>query len=439
MTGSTAAHTLALLACAALSIRPEPCRAQGESAVPFLLIPPSTESQGMGWASVAAHTEDPLAGATNPAQIGVLAFDQRFSFTRNYAKWLPGFASNDIWIRSRSVNGGLGLREIDTKAPPLCFGLAFSRIFLNLGEFSVTTPDGPDIIATFQATERADLVTIGIGYDGPVDISLGLTVKHIVSDILAGGIPGVDPVPDGNIADAYDMGMLVDLPILDLVTDLPPDRPFFPYFNLRTGLSINNGGGETISYYDSGRADPLPRYARAGTGLDIGIAARSSGGPWRIFSLKWTGEAGDILVRRYPELRDASGSLIRGAGWNYKPWPGAIRLLSDVFNPGNNREIERKQGWEVNLFEFFAIRGGRFEEAPERGGRHFDTSGWSVRLSGLMKMLGAADRCMKEHALFGLLADHIDVRYSRSSLDMDEGGHPLQLTSFSSVDLIISR
>lgn len=431
--------TVAALACILLTVCSEPCRAQGESAVPFLLIPPSAESQGMGWASVASHTEDPLSGATNPAQIGVLAFDQRFSFTRNYAKWLPGFAGNDVWIRTRSLNGGLGLRDLDAKAPPLYFGLAFSRIFLNLGEFSVTTADGPDIIATFQATERADLVTIGIGYDGPVDISLGLSVKHIVSDILTGGIPGVEPVPDGNIADAYDLGMLIDLPILDLVTDLPPDRPFFPYFNWRAGLSINNGGGETISYYDSGRGDPLPRYARAGTGLDFGVAARSRGVSWKIFSFKWTGEVGSILVRRYPELRDASGSLIREGGWNYRPWPGAIHLPSDVISPGNNREIERKRGWEVNLFEFFAIRGGRFEEAPERGGRRFDTSGWSVRLSGLMKMIGAADECLTGNALFGLLADHIDVRYNHSSLETDERGHPLQLTSFNSVDLIISR
>ena len=144
-------------------------------------------------------------------------------------------------------------------------------------------------------------------------------------------------------------------------------------------------------------------------------------------------------MRRYPELRDASGSLIREAGWNYKPWPGAIHILSDAFLPGSNREIERKQGWEVNLFEFFAIRGGRFEEAPDRGGRHFDTSGWSVRLSGLMKILGAASECMTGNALFGLLADHIDVRYSQSSLETDERDHPLQLTSIRSVDLIISR
>ena len=208
----------------------------------------------MGWASVAAHTEDPLSGATNPAQIGTLAFDQRFSFTRNFSNWLPGFASNDIWIRTRSVNGGFGLQDIDGKAPPLFFGVGFSRIFLNLGDFAVTTADGPEIIASYPASERADLVTIGIGFNGPVDISLGLTIKHIVSDILPVGLPGYEPVPRGNIADAYDLGFLLDIPVFDLVADLAPEGPFFPYFNWRTGMSINNAANGVAIYHHARRA-----------------------------------------------------------------------------------------------------------------------------------------------------------------------------------------
>jgi hypothetical protein len=80
-----------LAVCIGLLVVFEQCSSQGDATLPFLLIPPSAEMNGMGETSVAVFSDDPLAMITNPAQLGMQSLSTHVSSGYNYANWLPRF------------------------------------------------------------------------------------------------------------------------------------------------------------------------------------------------------------------------------------------------------------------------------------------------------------------------------------------------------------
>jgi hypothetical protein len=135
----------------------------GETAVPFLLISPLTEANGMGEASVAISTDDPLAFITNPAQIGMGGHNRSVSFGYNYAEWLPGIVGTDLSYQSFGLNAGANLKDIFTVAPDIDVGVGYSRIFLDLGRYTDTSPTGPEPIGTYRSYETSDqLISVWI-------------------------------------------------------------------------------------------------------------------------------------------------------------------------------------------------------------------------------------------------------------------------------------
>jgi hypothetical protein len=88
---------------------PGSLRAQGETAVPFLLISPYAEANGMGEASVAVITDDPLASIVNPAHLGMQVGKGRFSVGFNHSDWLPGFDIKNLYYRTYAINAGISL------------------------------------------------------------------------------------------------------------------------------------------------------------------------------------------------------------------------------------------------------------------------------------------------------------------------------------------
>lgn len=418
------------------------CLAQGETAVPFLLISPYAEANGMGEASVANHTDDPLSHMTNPAHLGMFGLKSYFSFGHNYSKWLPQFNQSDLWIRTYAVNAGVNLKQFGLIIPEIGIGFGYSRIYLNLGEFTITGQD-PTPLGTFTGYETSNQYSFGVGIDYWVKLSGGITFKHIFSslapfDVQGQGRQGVASV------NSYDYGLLLDVPIVEIVSKFT-DHPLqitpqiFPFFNASVGLAKNNLGDKKLVYIDAAQADPLPRYARIGIGFDLGVTYGNREAEWRPISFKWTIEANDILVRRSGAIFDSLGNVMTEGSWEYRDGLGDIHFFDEVILGHTNSETIKKKGWELNFFEILSLRGGRFEESPTRGNRHFNTTGYSVRFFGIIKFLRAIDYPLGIEGPLGYIVKHLDVRFDHSELKTDEINNPLAQTKFNSISIVVSN
>ena len=403
-----------------------PCFSQGQTAVPFLLISPYAETNGMGEASVANPTDDPLSPMTNPAHLGMLSQFGYFSFGYNYSQWLPTFGARDLWLKTLAANVGINLQKLNKNAPPLSFGLGYSRLYLNLGTFIITGPGGPTPLGTFDARETSDQFTMAVGADYWVRASVGLTYKHVVSRSSPVGTEQERGNGTG-IANLYDYGFLIDVPLVGIASRLADDPFKFgpnvsPYFDWTVGISRSNLGQGKITYIEAAAADPLPRYARAGIGVDVGFVFDRDVVNWKPLSFKWSIEASDVLV---------------GANREYQSGLGDINFFDEVILGNTNMETEKKKGWELNVFEVISVRGGRFEEDPNRGNRRFNTSGWGVRLGGMLKMLRAFNGPFDNEGVSGFLLNHIDVGYNHSEWNPDQQYAPLSGTKFDSFNITV--
>src|ERR1051326_212686 len=87
---------LALLVTIAVS--PQVSRAQGETAVPFLLIPPSAEGNGMGGIVNATETDRPMGILANPGLLGISSLDHFFlgGLYPSSTTWLPGIPGSHV-------------------------------------------------------------------------------------------------------------------------------------------------------------------------------------------------------------------------------------------------------------------------------------------------------------------------------------------------------
>jgi hypothetical protein len=405
-----------------------------ESAFPFLLISPYAETNGMGEASVANHTDDPLAFMTNPAHLGIVSQRDYFSFGYNHSYWLPGFEQSDLWLRTYAFNAGINLKKLFDITPELSFGLGYSRIYLNLGEFQRTL--GPEVVGTYKSYETSDQFTLGLGIYYWVKASAGITFKYIYSKLSP---VGTEQEQGEGIAtvNTYDYGLLLDIPFVGILTqirekpiEIVPDLS--PFFNLSVGLAKNNLGDKKVIYIDPAQAEPIPRYARVGIGFDLGIVYNKGEVEWQPLSFKWTIEANDILVRR-------DSQVVNSLGWEYQDGLGDINFFDEVILGKTNPETIKKIGWELNFLEVFSIRGGRLEEDPMHGNRHFNTSGWGLRFAGIVKLLRAIDVPLATDKVIGFIVNHFDVRYNHSKITTDKLNQPLSDTKFNSINIVISN
>ena len=415
------------------------CFAQGESGVPFLLISPGAKANGMGEASVALFSNDPLALMTNPAQIGFQSHANYFSFGYNRSKWLPQFQLPHLAYSAFAVNAGVNLRKELGIAPELSIGIAYSRIYLNLGEYVQTASGSPTPISTYNAYEQSDQYSAGIGIDYWVKVSAGITFKQIFSSLAPFYIQNIGGKGEAGL-DAYDYGLMLGVPVIDIISRMREEPILIlphasPFFDFNIGIAKNNLGSKKVIYGASSNADPLPRYARIGIGFNIGIDYDNEGLNWQPVSFKWTIEANDLLVR----TPGPPNSSPIPETWGYQDGFGDIKFFDELIAGHTNTETIKKKGWEIGILEFLYIRGGRFEEDYNRGNRRFNTSGFGFQFSGFVKFLRAMDFSIPDNNVFGFILRHVDLRYDHSEYTTDEKNHPLSGTSFNSLNVLISN
>ncbi|MGA9117420.1 MAG: PorV/PorQ family protein [Bacteroidota bacterium] len=317
------------------TVLPLPSAAQGESAVPFLLIAPNSRASGMGEAATGS-VDDASAIFWNP---GALAFLDGQEVSITHANWLPQFQQSDLFydylnyrVKMDEIGGVLGA----------------SVTYLNLGKFVRTLSSGPEPVDEFKAFEVAG--TLGYSTLAFDDLGIGLNLRVIHSALSPIGTEQEQGSGKATTV-SFDIGLMYRPQALEVpgIGDIGKAFSF--------GFNLSNLGPK-VKYIDADQADPLPTNLRIGFG-------------YRVFedefnSLQANLDFSRLLVRRYADGKvdnfykalftawgDGSGLRKVNIGGGLEYWYGAPKLI--------------------------ALRIGYFYEDPNFGNRKFLTFGAGLR------------------------------------------------------------
>jgi hypothetical protein len=324
-----------LVATLALAGLAAEVRAQGESAVPFLLIAPNSRASGVG-ESGTGTVDDASAIYWNPA---ALAFMKGQEVSITHANWLPQFNLPDLFYDHLNYR-----MDIDAIGGTI----GASVTYLSLGEFAVTNSSGPTVIDKFKSFEYA--VTAGYATKASEDLGLGMNVRFIHSALSP---IGTESEQGNGIASTVS----VDLALMYRPTKL--EIPLLGDIGNAFSVGVNLSNlGPKVTYVDADQADPLP------TNLRVGLGYKLLNDEYNNLQLGL--DFSRLLVRRredqtsdpfYKALLTAWGDgsglkkVIVSGGAEY--WYGAPRLI--------------------------ALRLGYFYENPNYGNRKFLTFGAGIR------------------------------------------------------------
>lgn len=314
---------------------PEQAAAQGESAVPFLLIAPTSRIAGMGEAGT-GWVNDASAIFWNPAG---LAFQNGSEISLTHTNWLPQFNLPDLFY---------DYLNFSTRIDDIGGTIGVSVTYLNLGEFSVTTSAGPDVVDKFKSYEYA--ITAGYATQAFDDLGLGFNFRFIHSALSP---IGTEAEQGNGIAStvSFDIALMwrpqkLDLP---LVGDI--GKQFSAGFNLANL-------GPKVTYVDADQADPLPTNLRLGVGYKILDDEYNN--------LQFGFDATRLLVKRYDD------------GTSDPVWKALFTAWGD--SASVNRII-----WSTGLEYWYgsprliSLRAGYFHESQGFGGRQYLTFGAGIR------------------------------------------------------------
>ncbi|MHB8905923.1 MAG: type IX secretion system outer membrane channel protein PorV [Melioribacteraceae bacterium] len=314
--------------------------AQGESAVPFLLLAPDSRAGGIG-ESGSGLADNSAAIFWNPAGIAFLTGSE-FSFT--HSNWLPQFQLDLFYDYAtyrqymEDLNGSI----------------TASITYMNFGEFVRTSSNSPDPIGTFKSFDAA--LTLGYATKLSNNWGLGFNFRLIHSRLAdkpteAEQGSGVATSVSFDIAAMYRPEHF-EVPLLG---DLGNS------FSL--GFNLSNLGPK-IYYIDQAQADPIP------TDLRVGLAARIFQDEYN--SLTYTLDFSRLLIGvadtagRRPDFYKALFT-----SWTDRPFTEVLKSV--------NTAMGLEYWYGVPSDFMFALRAGFFYEDPDHGNRKFVTMGAGIR------------------------------------------------------------
>ncbi len=324
--------------------------AQGEAAVPFLLLAPDSRAGGLG-ESGAGLADNSAAVFWNPAGIAFLTGSE-VGFT--HSNWLPMF-NLDLFYDYATYR-----QYIDD----LSGSLTASVTYMNYGEFVRTSSNSPDPIGTFRSFDAA----LTLGYATKLSSSWGLGFNfRVIHSRLADKPTEAEQGSGVATSVSFDVGAMwrpekLDLPLIGDIGN-----------QFSIGFNLSNIGPK-IYYIDQAQADPIP------TNFRLGIAARLFEDEYN--SLTYTVDFSKLLVDKGEAFRgevDTTGTKKRKdfyetifTAWFDQPFSEEIRDI--VTSMG----LEYWYGSEAEGFKF-ALRAGFFYEDPSFGNRKFVTLGAGIR------------------------------------------------------------
>jgi len=400
--------------------------AQGESALPFLLFSSSADANGMGDIAGSVPSLTATAPLANPGQLGLFSLENVFTGAMypEKTRWIPAFYPTNMKYTATALNLGYNFEDLVPLPIPVSIGVGYSRVALNYGTFVFTSPSNPAGWQSVDPEETSTQFTLGLGLDYLVHLGVGVSFKSIESRL--GMISGESGVQEGTAkVSAMDFGLIAMAPVADIVSTLADTKLELlprvePLLDLSFGYVHGNHGGE-ITYVDAAQADPLPRKATLGAGLEIGFAAKIRESRWRIATFMLSHEAEDILV-----IRQSDGTF------SYQDGLGDIKFMENVIQGRMNPKATVRKGWQFQVAEILFVRGGHVD-AP---GREYETDGFGVSINGIFKFLEFA-KPEVSGGWIGFAGEHFDLQYSTSKY---EGLTSLFAgTTFKQLNLVIKK
>ncbi|MFA8343064.1 MAG: type IX secretion system outer membrane channel protein PorV [Rhodothermaceae bacterium] len=317
--------------------------AQGQSAVPFLMLAPDSRAGGMG-ESGSGIADNSAAIFWNPAGIAFLTGSE-ISFT--HSNWLPQLNLDDLFYEYltyrqyvESLNGSI----------------TASITYMNFGEF-IRTNDAGNEIGRFKSFDGA--LTVGYATKIHNDWGLGVNLRLIHSSLS-----------DKPTAEEEGSGKATTVSV-DVAAMWRPEELHLPLIGdfsnrLSIGANLSNMGPK-ISYIDKDQADPLP------TNFRLGIAARIYEDEYN--SLTFTADFSKLLIDKLDSLEEPKDRA--------EFYEAIFTSWGDESFGEELQDITTALGleyWYGTPGDFrFAVRGGFFYEDPNRGNRKFVTFGAGIR------------------------------------------------------------
>ncbi len=330
--------------------------AQGEAAVPFLLLAPDSRAGGIG-ESGTGLADNSAAIFWNPAGIAFLTGSE-VSIT--HSNWLPQFNLDLFYdyLTYRQYIDDIG------------GSLTASVTYMNYGEFVRTASNSPDPIGTFRSFDAA--FTVGYATKVSTDWGLGFNFRVIHSKLS-----------DQPTEEEQGKGVATTVSF-DLAAMWRPQELNIPFIGdmgnrLSIGVNLSNLGPK-IYYIDQAQADPIP------TNFRLGFAVRVFEEEFN--SLTYTLDFSKLLVDKGNASTDQGlfgGDTTRtGSTTERKDFYEAIfTAWGDQPFSEELRDIVTSMGleyWYGKPEDFmFALRAGYFYEDPSFGNRKFITLGAGIR------------------------------------------------------------
>ncbi len=361
--------------------------AQGESAVPFLLLAPDSRAGGLG-ESGAGLADNSAAIFWNPAG---LAFLTGSEVSITHSNWLPQF-NLDLFYDYLTYRQYI--EEIDGN-------ISASITYMNFGEFVRTASNSPEPIGVFTSFDAA--LTLGYATKISSDWGLGFNFRLIHSKL-------------SDKATEQEQGSGVATSVsFDVAAMWRPEHLELPFLGdignkLSIGVNLSNLGPK-IYYIDQEQADPIP------TNFRLGFAAKIFEDEYN--SLTYTLDFSKLLVDRSTDSTK-----------DRKPFYEAVFTAWGDQSFGNElRDVITSMGveyWYGIPEEFmFALRAGYFYEDPSYGNRKFATFGAGIRYD-----LYGFDFSYLTTSLVGGDENHPLAETLRFSLLIGWGSAPQKVTGF---------
>ncbi len=324
--------------------------AQGEAAVPFLLLAPDSRAGGLG-ESGAGLADNSAAIFWNPAGIAFLTGSE-VGFT--HSNWLPMF-NLDLFYDYATYR-----QYIDD----LSGSVTASVTYMNYGEFVRTSSNSPDPIGTFRSFDAA--LTLGYATKLSNDWGLGFNFR-VIHSRLADKPTEAEQGSGVATSVSFDIGAMwrpekFELPLIGDIGN-----------KFSIGMNLSNIGPK-IYYIDQAQADPIP------TNFRLGLATRIFEDEYN--SLTYTVDFSKLLVDKGDAFR---GTVDTTNTEKRKDFYETI--FTAWFDQSFNEELrdivttmglEYWYGSEADGFKF-ALRAGFFYEDPSYGNRKFVTLGAGIR------------------------------------------------------------
>ncbi len=309
--------------------------AQGESAVPFLLIGPNSLNAGMGETGT-GMINDASAMFWNPAGLG---FQKGNQVSITHSPWLPGLGLSDLFYDF--LAGKYYVKKLKGT-------IGVSITYLNIGKIIRTDEFGNEI-GDYQAFDGA--LAVGYGTKVTKDLGVGVVTRFIYSKLAVGKVGN-----EQGSGTAYDLSF-------DISGLWRPSKSKLKFINNKLGIGVNISNiGPKVTYVDNDQADPLPTNLRLGFAYDIYQSEFNN--------LTLTADFAKLLVKRREE------------GKSDPVYKGIFTSFSGGFD-NVMKSIQSSVGAEYwyGKPKLIGLRGGFFYEDPDKGKRKFITLGASIRYS----------------------------------------------------------